>query len=376
MVLVPSYLEVDGLVVPLRAYPADNDGPAAVGQRQEPTGSLLVGLMHVTGDLLARRPAQEILQCLENRQDLPMSQELCAAAIEPGRYDADFAEHARNWERLTGAKPDLRDAYHVGTGFLDDKLVIPRTTLLKLMTRLYELNDEVRSGRMEARVDESMPLPPPRPEPMEDLGPRWDDGEVEELEVLARRLDALDPLTERLGDDTSDAARSVANRRAFLLSMLEVADLRTQRGEDDLPARFRALGLVTLQAYDAALRELRAYLQSPERQRVLSARPEASAHAACTPEAIALAVERPFATGMSVDLFRLSRPARPAELTLHEWLAVCEAAFFHEPMLLRGRADDRAGDLFTRLHGHPMRLRYRPEASEVPRLWRVEPSLP
>jgi hypothetical protein len=285
--------------------------------------------------------------------------------------DTDIDDGVKLWKRLTGGCLDTLDAYHVGTNFLGDSLVIPRTTFLKLMTRLYELNEEVRAGRMEPRIDESIPLPPPRLDPMEELGPRWSDDEVEELESLAERLDELDPLTSQLGDSSSDAARSVANRRAFLFSMLEVADLRTRRGEDDLPARFRELGLLRLQAYDEALRALRAYLQDPERVQMLATFSAPSAQAACSPTAVAAAVERPFTTGLSVDLFRLPRPAHPPELSLHAWLAVCEGAFFHDPFYSQGHPHP-AGDQFTRLRGHTVRLRYRPEYSETPRLWRVE----
>jgi hypothetical protein len=363
MVLVPPFIEVDGLVVPLRICPASRHGPAAVAQRDDLEDKQLDGLLYVTGALLGK-PANDVLALLADRKDVPMPQELCVAAVPPGVWpDSDHAKGAGNWELLTGTRPDMSDVYTVGASFLDDafNLIIPRSSLIKLMTKLYELNDAVREGRMEARIDDSIPLPPPRPEPP---APRWTDDEVQELEDQAVDIDEQDPLSEDMTDAAT--ARRVADRRSFLFAMLEVAYLRTERGEDDLTARYRDLELPTLQTYSAALLALRGYLHDPERAAILTA----SSLPVSLPDS-------PFEADVSVDLFRLPCPALatpPTGLSAQAWLAHCEAAFVHARSTGAGASGTAAGDLFTRLRGQLVRLRYRPETTSTLRLWRVDPA--
>jgi hypothetical protein len=352
---VPPYLLIDGAIFPLFAFPE--------GVRLSPTGGAhLEGLRSVTMRLLIDGDRDAVLSALADRKDLPMPQTLCADAVAPGVWDdSEFAEHAKNWERLAGYPPNLSDVYNVGTSFLNDSLVIPRTTFIKLMTKLYELNDAVREGRMEARIDDSIPMPPPRPEPPEPPAPRWTDDEVQELEDQAVDVDERDPLTEDMTD--AETARRVADQRSFLFAMLEVAYLRTERGEDDLTARYRDLKLPTLQTYSAALLALGAYLHDPERAAILSA--------ASLPLSIP---DSPFDADISVDLFRLPCSALttpPAGLSAHAWLAHCEAAFVHSRTTGAGASGTAAGDLFTRIRGQLVRLRYRPETTPTLRLWRV-----
>jgi hypothetical protein len=244
MVLVPPYLEVDGLVVPLDIAPANAARPAQVLQRSEARESLLNSLSYITANL-ASASREEIRRLLESRQPLPVSQGLVARPLKL-EYRDEYARNARNWESLTGYAPNLNDVYTVGATFLEDQydLVIPRTTLIKLMEQLYELNAAVREGRMEPRIDDSIPMPPPRPPLPEPPLPRWTDEEVEELESLAIALDNIDPL---LPDLTHAAtAKRAADRRGFVFAMLEVAHLRTESGEDDVSARYRELNLPTL----------------------------------------------------------------------------------------------------------------------------------
>jgi hypothetical protein len=363
MVLVPPFVEVDGLVVPLRVYVAKESIPSAVRLNDMSIPQNLDGLMYVVDALLGKSDS-EVLALLVDRKRVPMPQELCVAAVPPGVWpDSDYAKGARNWERLTGTRPDMSDVYTVGASFLDDafNLIIPRSSLIKLMTKLYELNDAVREGRMEARIDDSIPMPPPRPEPPEPPAPRWTDDEVQELEDQAVDVDERDPLTEDMTD--AETARRVADQRSFLFAMLEVAYLRTERGEDDLTARYRDLKLPTLQTYSAALLALGAYLHDPERAAILSA--------ASLPLSIP---DSPFDADISVDLFRLPCSALttpPAGLSAHAWLAHCEAAFVHSRTTGAGASGTAAGDLFTRIRGQLVRLRYRPETTPTLRLWRV-----
>ena len=75
---------------------------------------------------------------------------------------------------------------------------------------------------------------------------------------------------------------------------------------------------------------------------------------------------------VSVDLFRLPEAPRPDKISEVEWLARCEAVFLHSRITGVAATSTAAGDLFTRILGHRVRMRYRPEMSAVQRLWRVE----
>jgi hypothetical protein len=379
MVLVPPYIEVDGLIVPLDIAPASAGRPAVVFQRSESRDSFLNSLSYITANL-ASASREEIRRLLESRQPLPVSQGLVASPLKL-EYRDEYARNARNWESLTGASPDLNDVYTVGATFLEDQydLVIPRTTLIKLMEKLYDLNDAVREGRMEPRIDDSIPMPPPRPPLPAPPLPRWTDEELEELESQATSLEELDPL---LPDLTHAAtAKRAADRRGLLFAMLEVAHLRTESGEDDVRARYRELNLPTLQAYDESITALLAYLHDPERASIVD---RMVAHAAAErnvrPEDVLVAgiakaaghPASPFNHDVSVDLFRLPEAPRPDGLSRHAWLAHCEATFLHARITRTAATGETAGDLFTRILGKQVRLRYRPETTATLRLWRAE----
>lgn len=347
MVLVPSYLQVDGLVVRLTIEPADLHGPAAVRQWHDATRPLSDALVYVVNAMLGRRHLVDWIALLERNEDLPLPDGL---ASSPVRDHFDEYEHlATNREALTGSRPDLRDCYFVGTTFTADNLVIPRSTFIEIIKRLSALDACVQAGEIEARIDESVPVPLPLV-PTDDTTTPWSDPEWQDLEEKARQLDAHDPLSNELTD--TDAAPSTARERRGVFDWLEVAWLRTSRGKDDMPTRCRELGLSTLLAYDAAADAMLAYLHDPERIDII---------AAPTPET-------PYRGDVSVDVFRLPAPAHPPEMTFRGWLARCEAVFIRE----RGGPEKVAGDLFTRIAGHRVRMRYRLESPDHLMLWRVE----
>ncbi len=348
MVLIPPYIEIDGLVVPLDACVPFKDEPGGVRVRSDPDRPLLGPLMYVTSCLMGRLDAEQALALLAERKKLPLSDGLASCPITED-FD-DSGNSAKNWERLTGQPPDLHDAYYVCTTFLRDDLAIPRTTFIKFLTRLYELDAAVAEGRMEAKLDNSILIPAPLPEPPGPPTPRWEDDEVREVEKSAVGLDRIDPLTDAMTDpDTDEAA---AKRRPTVFWLLEIAWQRTRDGEDDLPARYRQLGLPLLQAYARATDELVAYLHDPERIEITRKLPPHS----------------PFHSDVSVDLFRHPEPPRPPEYSRHVWLAHAEAAFVYS----RKIGNWSGGDMFARIGRHPVRLRYRFEIRPITQLWRVE----
>lgn len=377
--LVPSYLQIDGMVFPLLAHP---QGVRLDSKDRE----FLQGPRFVVSSILNDQVPHEVLKALEERRDLPMRQELSVAPADPISFPSDYEKHIELWQRLTGNSLDPHDAYSIGASFLDDKfnLVLPRSTFIVLMTKLYELNDAVREGRMEPRIDDSMPVPPlPLPPPERNA---WTDEELRELEEAATELDELDPLWDSPAPDPY-STHSVENRRAFLFAMLEVAYLRTEQGDDDVPPRLRELELPTLIVYDEALTALRAYLRDPARAAIVDPEVEGakrhealstSTSASGTGTGFEIAAASglpvtPFNADVSLDLFRLPEPLRPAGLSSHTWIAHCEAAFVR--LRITGAiapGTSSAQEVFTRVLGHQVKLRYRPETTPVPRLWRIE----
>ena len=161
MVLVPSFLEIHGLVLPLRVDPPAANLPAHVLLSDDCGEDGFAGLMYVTGALVMR-PAELMMSLIEHRQDLPMPQELFANFVSPDLFEeSEVARHSQIWQQLTGGALDLGDAYLVGGSFVDS-LVIPGATFLALMRKLYELNAAISEGRMEPRIDDTIPLPRPR----------------------------------------------------------------------------------------------------------------------------------------------------------------------------------------------------------------------
>jgi hypothetical protein len=335
MVRVPSHICVDGLIVPLVIDPEDHRGPAAVRVLSDPQRPLLDALVYVSSAMLARPPSSTWLECIDRRADLPIPGYVSATVVRPDVDD--YSESADVWRRLTGTEVDLHDAYFLGTSFVDHFIAIPRTTFRKVMARLFELDAALQAGELEPRIDESMPVPPPVPEPPERTE-RWAERDWWALEFSAQDLDEHDPLTDGL-TDAAQAAQAWVDRRQ-VLDALTILHERTLRGEDDLPGQCRAFELRTLTAYVAATEALEAYLADPERRALITTAPPAS----------------PYLADVSVDLFRLPAPATPPGLSWHGWLARCEAVFVRE----RKPPETEAGDLFTRVAGHLVRLRYAP----------------
>jgi len=345
MVLVPSYIEIDRLVVPLLVSPADRHGPDVVRVSFERPP--LEGFAFVASAMLARPPAEPWLATIERHEKLPLPDQLAAVPVEHLEYD--YSEHAKLWRRLTGTDIDLSDAYNIGTSFVRGNLAIPRTTFHKIMARLFELDAALRAGELEPAIDTSVPVPPVPPEPEEPTG-TWDDLEWIDMEERAQHLDEVDPLT--AATDSVDHAREVWAHRRSLLDRLSIAWDRTRCGHDDLPGRVRALELPTLTAYVEATDALVAYLASPERRAVITSPPAAS----------------PYLEAVSVDLFRLPPAPGPAGLPRHAWIAACEAYF----VARRPDPSGYVGELITRLHGHYARMRFRREAAHSLTLWRIE----
>ena len=347
MVLVPSFVAVDAFVVPLMIDPENRRGPAVVRAWRGDDRPLLDAFCWVANALLARPPAGVWLEAIDRREDLPIPGYISAAVVHPDVDD--YSEQADTWRRLTGSEVDLHDAYSLGTSFVRHSIAIPRATFRKVMARLFELDAALQAGELEPRIDASMPVPPPVPEPPEPIE-RWRERDWWALEFNAQDLDEHYLMTDGLTDPGA-AAQAWVDRR-LVLDGLTIARERTLRGEDDLPGQCREFELRTLTAYLAATEALEAYLADPERRALITTALPAS----------------PYLADVSVDLFRLPAAATPPGLSWHGWLARCEAVFVRE----RKRPEAGAGDLFTRVAGHLVRLRYRREVAAALVLWRVE----
>lgn len=225
---------------------------------------------------------------------------------------------------------------------------------------------------MEPKIDRSVPMPLPRPEPLVVPPGSWDDEELEEFERSLRRLDELDPLVEALAEPARKTTGEVLERRAWAFRLLEQSEERGRRGQDQVLARAKAHGYAVTCSYFAAIAELRAYLASPARLEVLAGFGGGQASA---PAAVEADLARPLLAVASLDLFRLPHPAHPADLTYYQWLALCEGTFRYDPLVLESLPSPRegtCGDLFTRLRRVSTRLRYRTEHGKGLRLWRAE----
>lgn len=372
MVLVPPYVEVDGLVVRLVESSAEWRDVTPIVQHSGDPGSVDQLLSFVANNLLSE-PSHRVLELIRSHARLPLSPGIDAEPIERGKWPAaEYAEGLSEWTKATGRPVQLDDAYSLGATFLRQSLVIPRTTLLALMERLYELNEAVRTGRMEAKIDRSIPIPLPRLDLPE---PSWDDEELGALERALAELDVVDPLVAALAEPRSETTRRGLERRAYLFRSLEFAEAWARRGQDDVYGRAKALGHAVICQYLDAVAELRAYLGSDDRLEVLAT--FAGGHASA-PAAVAAEVERPMLAAASIDLFRLPRPSHPSDLRYYQWLAMCEGCFRYDSLVAEvlpaAPADGapRAGDLFTRVRRVMTRLRFRSEHGTGLHLWRAE----
>ena len=119
-------------------------------------------------------------------------QELSALPIEattPMRY---LGEGPISWRRLSGRWPDLADSFIVHAGFVSRELVVPRSVMIELVSRLRALRSEVLEGKREGRVDDTKipPLPPLTPELEEHEALRkesYNEAQAYREELYARR---------------------------------------------------------------------------------------------------------------------------------------------------------------------------------------------
>ncbi len=348
MVLVPSYVEVDGLVVPLAIHPGDARFPVGLRMASDPRRPDLGYVSHAVNAMMGRPRSEPWLDLLRQGQPLPIhSGVLCP--LEPADLE-ESPDDVHRWTQLTGHPPDLDDAYMSSARWLRHGMVIPRATLITLMEKLFELDDALADGRLEAKIDTSIPIPPPPPAPPSEPLPPWDDAEWRDLDERLGQLDGMDPLVP--DQPVLERAKRAARLRGSLFALLDMAWERTQREHDDLPGRAAALQLPNLLAVCEASDRLLAYLHDPERRAIIKTD----------------VPESPFVADVSVDLFRLPPAPHPPGYSRNEWLAYCEQVFVAN----RGPLENGAGEMFTRIDGFLVRLRYRPEAIGHLYLWRVE----
>jgi len=348
LVLVPSYVAVDGLVVPLAIHQDDGRFPTGLWVATDPRRPDLDYLMYIVNAMLGRPRAMPWLDLLRQRQPVQLFG-VGLRPLEPEDLE-ESPDYVERWTRLTGRPPDVDDAYVSSTMFLSGGMVVPRTTLIKLVEKLIELDDAIADGRLEAKIDRSMEIPPPPPPPPPSTPPMWADAEWEDLDRRLKELDELDPLVPE--SPALEQAQRAARLRGSIFSLLDVAWRRTLLGDDDLPGRVAELELANLQAVCDASDRLLAYVHDPERRAIVKTEPPDS----------------PFMADVSIDLFRLPPAPHPDGYRRHEWLAYCEAIFVEQ----RGPVENVAGDIFTRIDGLLVRLRYRAEAGAHLYLWRVE----
>ena len=236
------------------------------------------------------------------------------------------------------------DLYVIAVDFLDNMLVIPRTAILGVLSRLVELRRQADKP------------PPPwlfRTDPFWNEPAPGEDQPLRELEERAADLDQMAAgidLQAITPDTLQDAAALVAKRR-FLLLDLEAAGIFT---DGFAPAKERALrdwDLPTLAGYVAAAALLHRYFRG--RERGLRLPP--------------IRDVRLLESAVSPDWFRRGDPTPPGS-DPYEWLALCELAF-REATLPEGPA----GEIFTRFDDRWTRLRWRRDFDEIPALVGCEP---
>lgn len=340
MDVVPAFLVVDEVKFPLVV-----DG-GHVRLADDPRFPGLGALSYVVGHLSDRASDARVTE-LAARQSL-RHQALTAMFIEPDDRD-DLGGAVENWTRLAGRPPDLDDAYLVGTSWIRDSLVVPRTTLIQLVERVGALIDAVAARQLEARItgvpDAGPVTPPPEAEGVEV------DDTLRDLEAVAVEVDELD-LAAREGDapyGNVERSAAAAARRHRLFLELEVAGLLQPSLADEVRAALSRLGLTRTLGYHDAAQALARYLASPERAARFPGEPVPAITAA----------------RVSLDWFRTPSGYRPDGVTEHEWLALCEENFVSPP------PPSSSGRRFVRLCGAMHELRYRAEVGPTPCLWRA-----
>jgi hypothetical protein len=401
MDVVPAFVVIDGVRFPLAA---NEHGVRIVGDKRFPG---LNALSYVAGHLVGMRSGAERVAELTERKNFVRPQALVASVVDDDNRN-ELGDGVANWTRLAGRPPDLGDAYVVSTLFLDDMLVMPRHTLIRLIEQVGALHDAVLAHELEPRTAKVNPeqlvpvMVDPVPNPADDDAAKHtasDDetaeheapeetGEDEEqenlprqeasaepahdvaatraapvpnhiaaddvlrdIETLAAQVDALDGAArqgERLYADVERSAAAAARRHRLFLE-LQVAGLIEPALAGEARAALSRLGLTRTLGYQDAAQAMAQYLASPERATRFPGEPVPTVTAA----------------RVSLDWFRTPSGYRPEGVTEFEWLALCEKNF------MRPLPSSSAGERFVRLCGAMHQLLYRAEVGPSPCLWRA-----
>src|SRR5262245_56865537 len=125
MAVVPAFIGAGGVAFPLAA--------TAHGVRLAedlPRGGRPLALL--VERLVGKRQGVARIAELERREDVSEAA-VYASIVAPSDTVRDHGDSVINWMRIAGGRPDLADAYRVGTTFLDERLVIPRAALIHLV---------------------------------------------------------------------------------------------------------------------------------------------------------------------------------------------------------------------------------------------------
>ncbi len=245
------------------------------------------------------------------------------------------------WHALTGRELG-DDLYVIGVDFIDDELVVPRSTLRAVLDRLTEL-------RRQAPKPEGPWLF--RRDPLWNEPAACEDEALRELEVRASELDQLEAARESgaAGGDALEVAAEVAVKRQFLLRDLEAAGLLADAFAPVKLHYLRLWSLPVLAGYTASAEQLHRYLRGAERRGLL---PEERHNS-------------PLDAWVSLDWFRRGQ-APPAESAHFYRLALCERALREAPPV-----EGYSGEVFTRLGGELVRLEWRRDNGVMPALLRA-----
>jgi hypothetical protein len=401
MDVVPAFVVIDGVRFPLAA---SERGVRLADDKRFPG---LNALSYVAGHLVGMRSGAERVAELTERKSFVRPQALVASVVNDDNRN-ELGDGVANWTRLAGRPPDLRDAYVVSTLFLDDMLVMPRHTLIRLIEQVGALHDAVLAHELEPRTaqvdpEQLVPVtvdPAQHPadhdtvkheasedeaaehEAAEDEATEDEDQEgvsrrvasaepahgvaatqavpvpniagddvLRDIETLAAQVDALDAAArqgERLYADVERSAAAAARRHRLFLEF-EVAGLLEPALAGEAHAALSRLGLARTLGYHDAAQTMARYLASPERAARFPGEPVPTVTAARA----------------SLDWFRTPSGYRPDGVTEFEWLALCEKN------LVRPLPSSSAGERFVRLCGAMHQLLYRAEVGPSPCLWRA-----
>src|ERR1700704_644049 len=150
MDVVPAFVVIDGVRFPLAA---DGRGVRIADDKRFPG---LNALSYVAGHLVGMRSGAARVAELTERKSFIRPQALVASVVNDDNR-TELGDGVVNWTRLAGRPPDLEDAYLVSTLFLDDMLVMPRHTLIRLIEQVGALHDAVLAHQLEPRTAEIGP---------------------------------------------------------------------------------------------------------------------------------------------------------------------------------------------------------------------------